>query len=162
MIEVLISVVILSIGLLGVAGLQVMGMRNNHSAYLRTQATTLAYQFADILRSNLTEVKAKKTGSANTTLTAAAIKSNYGSAADGTYNGCSSLSGCSSALMMQYDLLTLVESIEATLPEGDVTIINPASFNDTNVNYLVFGITVTWKDDRSNNVTKSFTTSFRP
>src|SRR3569833_2681867 len=40
MLEVLISVVVLSIGLLGIASLQATGQRNNHSAYLRSQATT--------------------------------------------------------------------------------------------------------------------------
>src|SRR3569623_1233592 len=47
MLEVLISVVVLSIGLLGIAGLQATGQRNNHSAYLRSQATALAYDMID-------------------------------------------------------------------------------------------------------------------
>lgn len=52
MIEVLITVLILAIGLLGLAGLQSTGIRSNHSAYLRSQATILAYDIADRMRAN--------------------------------------------------------------------------------------------------------------
>ncbi len=52
LLEVLIAVVILSIGLLGLAGLQATGLKNNHSAYLRTQATTYAYDIIDRMRAN--------------------------------------------------------------------------------------------------------------
>jgi type IV pilus assembly protein PilV len=52
LIEILVSVVILSIGLLGVASLQVQGLKNNQSAYLRSQASILAYDIADRMRTN--------------------------------------------------------------------------------------------------------------
>ena len=39
LLEVLVAVVVLSVGLLGLASLQVNGLRFNHSAYMRTQAT---------------------------------------------------------------------------------------------------------------------------
>lgn len=52
LVEVLISLLILSIGLLGLAGLQTTGLRANHSANLRTQATLLAYDMADRMRAN--------------------------------------------------------------------------------------------------------------
>lgn len=52
MIEVLVSVVVLSIGLLGVASLQTLGQQFNYRAYLRTQATFLAYDMMDRMRAN--------------------------------------------------------------------------------------------------------------
>lgn len=52
LLEVLVAVVVLSIGLLGLASLQVNGLRFNHSAYLRSQATALAYELADRMRAN--------------------------------------------------------------------------------------------------------------
>lgn len=55
LIEILVAIVILSIGLLGVASMQVQGLRNNQSAYLRTQATLLAYDMADRMRTNSQE-----------------------------------------------------------------------------------------------------------
>lgn len=54
MIEVLVTVLILAIGLLGLAGLQSTGLRQNHSAYLRSQATILAYDIVDRMRANRT------------------------------------------------------------------------------------------------------------
>lgn len=52
LLEVLIALVVLSIGLLSLAGLQATGLRNNHSAYLRSQATLLAYDAIDRIRAN--------------------------------------------------------------------------------------------------------------
>ena len=53
LIEVLISMLILAVGLLGLAGLQATGLRNNLSAYNRSQATQLAYDMADRMRANV-------------------------------------------------------------------------------------------------------------
>jgi type IV pilus assembly protein PilV len=55
LIEVLIAVVVLSIGLLGLAGLQVTSVQSNHSAYQRSQASLLANDLADRMRANRTE-----------------------------------------------------------------------------------------------------------
>jgi type IV pilus assembly protein PilV len=52
LIEVLVAVLIFSIGLLGVAGLLVMSVRSNHAAYLRTQVTFLAQSMADRMQAN--------------------------------------------------------------------------------------------------------------
>ena len=56
LIEVLVSVVLLSFGIVGLAGLQMNGTKFNHSAYLRSQATAVAYDMADRIRSNLDTV----------------------------------------------------------------------------------------------------------
>jgi type IV pilus assembly protein PilV len=52
LIEVMMSVLIFSIGLIGLAGLMVMSTRSNHSAYLRTQVTFLANNMADRMSAN--------------------------------------------------------------------------------------------------------------
>ena len=54
MLEALVSILILSFGLLGLAGLFVSGAQNNRSANLRTIATQQAYSMADRMRTNLT------------------------------------------------------------------------------------------------------------
>ena len=58
LLEILIAVGVLSIGLLGIAGLQALGQRSNHSAYLRSQATALAYDMIDRMRANKAGVQA--------------------------------------------------------------------------------------------------------
>jgi type IV pilus assembly protein PilV len=52
LLEVLIALVILSIGLLGVAALQGVGIRSSHGSYLTSQASLLAYDIADRIRAN--------------------------------------------------------------------------------------------------------------
>jgi type IV pilus assembly protein PilV len=52
LLEVLITIVILAIGLLGMAGLTAASIRNNHGSYHRTQAVWLAYDIADRMRAN--------------------------------------------------------------------------------------------------------------
>lgn len=74
LIEVMVAVVVLSIGLLGLAGLQITGLRNNQSASFRSTATVLAYDITDAMRANRTDARdgkyeialadAKPTGSA--------------------------------------------------------------------------------------------------
>lgn len=54
MIEVLVAIVILSIGLLGLAGLQTAGLKSNQSASFRSTASILAYSILDSMRANRT------------------------------------------------------------------------------------------------------------
>lgn len=50
LLEALIALVVISIGVLGLAGLQAQGMRFNHDAFVRTQATILAGDIMDRMR----------------------------------------------------------------------------------------------------------------
>ena len=54
LIEVLVALVVISVGLLGVAALQMVSLRNSQGSYLRTQATTLADDIIDRMRANRT------------------------------------------------------------------------------------------------------------
>lgn len=54
LIEVLIAVIVLAVGLLGLAGLQASSVQANQSAYYRSQATLLASDIADRMRANRT------------------------------------------------------------------------------------------------------------
>lgn len=46
------SVAVMSIGLLGAAGLQLTALRSNNQSYERSQAAVLAYEIADAMRAN--------------------------------------------------------------------------------------------------------------
>lgn len=58
LVEVLISVLIMSIGMLGIAGLQAFSMSSSHQASMRSQAVILARDMADRMRSNRIAVRA--------------------------------------------------------------------------------------------------------
>ena len=52
LIEVLVTILVLSVGLLGLAALQGFSLQAGQNAYLRTQATNVAYEVADFMRVN--------------------------------------------------------------------------------------------------------------
>ncbi len=57
MLEVLITILIVSLGLLGMAGLVITGMKSNATAHYRSVATTQAHDIADRMRANLAGVR---------------------------------------------------------------------------------------------------------
>ena len=69
LIEVLIAVVILSIGLLGMAGIQLQGLRGTTSSNLRSDATILANDIAERIHANIDGVS----------VTGAAVNEHYSS-----------------------------------------------------------------------------------
>ena len=52
LLEVMIAVLVMAVGLLGVAGLQTMNLRNSQSAHQRTMAVMLAGNMAERIRAN--------------------------------------------------------------------------------------------------------------
>lgn len=50
--EVLVALAVLSIGLLGMAGMQLFSLKSNHNAYLQSQASYFAYDLIDKMRAN--------------------------------------------------------------------------------------------------------------
>lgn len=106
MLEVLISILVIAFGLLGLAGLQGFSIRNNHNAYLRSQATLLAYDIADRMRANRTGINAGAY--------------NLGPVAAGT-SACqftSSPAACDSAALAAYDLFVWQQLLTQQLPGG--------------------------------------------
>lgn len=53
LIEVLIAILVLSFGLLGLASLQLLTLRNNQSSFDRSRAIMAVYSVADLMRANL-------------------------------------------------------------------------------------------------------------
>jgi type IV pilus assembly protein PilV len=93
MVEVLVSIVITSLGLLGYAGLLVKSQQSNLSSYSRSQATMLAHDIVERMRANRAEALG---GGYNI-----AIGSNTGSGMAGT------------------DLADWKANLAQSLPEGD-------------------------------------------
>ena len=52
LIEMLVALVVMSVGMLGIAALYIESLRSNRGAVLRTQAVALAYDMADRIRAN--------------------------------------------------------------------------------------------------------------
>lgn len=123
LLEVLIAVFVLSIGLLGIAGLQLTGMRYAHNANLRYQAMQQVNDMADRLRANPQGVAS------------GAYNSISGS---GSNPGCIS-SNCSPGQLAAYDAFIWNTNNALILPAGTGTV----SGNGTDT---IFTITVTWTE----------------
>ena len=50
LLEVMVAMVIFSVGMLGLAGIQALALQNNNTAYMRTIAMQQSYNMADLLR----------------------------------------------------------------------------------------------------------------
>jgi len=140
LLEVLITLVILAIGLLGLAGIQATGLKQNHSAYARSQATQLAYDVADRMRSNRTAVNSYITADPST----ASIQA-----------GCTA-GGCSTSQMAENDLYEWNLALTNTLPLGEATISVAAG---------IYTIAINWDDNRDGTVDgddPNFQVSFEP
>lgn len=122
--EVLIAVLVLSIGLLGIAGLQVASLNNTNNAYLKSLGTMLANDMADRIRSNPTAVAA---GAYNN------ITAKPSSVPAG---GCTS-SACNSGDMATVDIANWFDLMSNNLPGGTGTITG---------NGTTFTVNVMWED----------------
>jgi type IV pilus assembly protein PilV len=133
LLEILVALLVLSIGLLGLAGLQTFSLRNNHSAFLRSQAVVLAYDALDRLRSNRDQAMLGTGSAYNTSYSEAA--SSYSS------TGCAS--NCTSSAVATYDLAAWKADVER-LPAGQAQISIDANNKAT--------VQVQWSDNRDGNV----------
>jgi len=147
LIEILVTVLVLAVGLLGMASLTVGSLKNNQGAFLRTQATILAYDMADRMRSN----------------TAEAISGSYDGATTNTAFTAPSCgtSGCTGAQRVAADLLAWKQQLEgangsmAMLPGGVGTVSGGSGATNAGT---AFTITITWKEDRWNESKDSIST----
>ncbi|MEQ1544212.1 type IV pilus modification protein PilV [Methyloglobulus sp.] len=148
LIEVLIAVVILAVGLLGLASLQAVGLGNNQSAYNRSQATQLAYDIADRMRANASTA-AQARYLPDVMLPADALcRSGTTPCSDCT----TSANSCSTDQLAQKDLLDWNNDLVATLPSGTGTITRAAG---------VFSVIVSWDDGKTGAANRNFRMDFR-
>jgi type IV pilus assembly protein PilV len=152
LIEVLIAVVILAGGLLGLAALQATSLRNNQSAYNRSQATQLAYEMADRMRANVLGLAKYR---------AMGVNPRAATAKSACYT-----TGCSWDDMAENDLYEWncaidggCPNIAATLPGGGGT----ASWATITSAAGVYTIAIQWDDDQDGDDTNNldFQTSFQ-
>lgn len=150
LIEVLIAVVILGLGLLGLAALQASSLRNNNSAYNRSQATQLAYDIADRIRTNRSVA-----GSYITTMSAVNCSTSASPPTPPTPNCASTTSACTPTQLAATDLYQWKDAMTCTLPSGQGSIA---------LSSAIFTVTINWDDNRDDNVDASdpnFTMSFQ-
>ena len=148
LIEVLIAMIVLAVGLLGLAGLQATSLRNNQRAYNRSVATQLAYEIADRMRANYTESKSGNAYAFDSATDKPVQKPNCSPTPPNPVPG----PGCLPADMAQNDLYEWYQAVQNLLPgsSGQIT---------TNSGFVT--VTISWAENRYVNGTNvSGTTSF--
>ena len=122
LLEVLIALLILSVGLLGLASLQTRGLATGHNAYLRGQAVLLTQDMAERIRAN-----------------SATSGNEYVVSYDKTSNGSDTciITSCNSGEMATFDIDQWLKSLQDTLPDGEGLITKDG---------LNYQITVRWDD----------------
>ena len=136
LVEVLVTVLVLGIGLLGVAKLVLVSSRANDSAYLRTQATALAYSILDSMRANR-----QSAVSGGYSVTSSAIT-------DPGVTCSAAASPCNSATIAQVDLWQWKNDLTTNLGPSGLGTITTANVTDpaTGATDVTATITVQWND----------------
>jgi type IV pilus assembly protein PilV len=151
--EVLVSLLVLSAGMLGMAGLQTVSLRNNQSAYFRTQATALSLDMVERLRANISGVEA----------------GTYNNVAGGATASCFTVAGCNGAQMAGQDILDWEAQVAAALPGGQAVVCLDSTGNDgtpgsENCDSLgsVYAIKIWWDDNRDGTANQRYVTTAQP
>lgn len=113
LIEVLVALLVLSIGLLGLAALQTTSLKFNSDSLARTQATYLTYDIVDRMRSNPLGVSANNYNVPNATSATTAASNACVSSSCACDNAGAS---CSASDLAAYDLVRWYERLQSLLP----------------------------------------------
>jgi type IV pilus assembly protein PilV len=128
MIEVLVTIIIIAVGVLGTAALQVTTLKNLSSSHSASVAAIVAHDFAERMRAN----------------PAAALAGNYNHDSAPTTYETNCVSGpCDVANLAKYDKETWWTQLTAVLPSGSGEV-EPLVAGSN-----IFVLTVRWDEDRS-------------
>lgn len=124
---------IMAFGLLGLAGLQVSGLNQNQSAYMRSQATVLAYDLADRMRANRSQI--------------ATYLAPANAGAGEQTAGCKTTTGCTAVQMANQDIFEWRASI-SILPAVIGSIAQTTGAGTATTNDDVFTVYINWDDEK--------------
>lgn len=133
-IESLVALVVISVGMLGIAGLYLSSLQASRSAKLRSAAVELVGSLADRIRANRDATMAYDTAQ-------------YGG--NPAVQACDTATRCTAAVLAQDDLARWLADLKAGLPGGTAvtgTVVVTDRARPLSDNYL---ITVQWKESDS-------------
>lgn len=114
LLEVLVAMLILSVGLIGLVGLQLNGMANVRDAYYRSQAVVLAYDIADRMRANRQGM----------------LNGNYDDVTGAEQGSCRSTTGCDASQLSGDDVFLWRLQVAEALPGGDAVVCVDSTADD--------------------------------
>lgn len=113
LLEILVAMIVLAIGLLGLAGLQAVSLTRNNDSYYRQQAVMLAYDMVDRMRANISGVR-------DPTQPTPGNPNNFSfyHMTSVTPTGSSATCPCTPAVLANNDLIDWSNTVSAQLPGG--------------------------------------------
>jgi type IV pilus assembly protein PilV len=138
MIEILVTLAIISLALLGTAGLQAYSMKLNQGGQFRTQAVFLAADLAERMEANK----------------AAAVAGSYVLANSNVANALSTActdAACGAVALATYDLSQWQNAVAASLPQASWAVAQTVAGNPT-----TYTITISWVDRQGDSTNAAF------
>jgi len=183
MLEILVTIIVVSVGLLGIAGLQIAGLKGTRNSALRTEATVLANDMAERMRANMVAVDDNRffavTSEVGVDCTTLPVK-----ICEDYYDGSNMIAAasCNPAEMAAYDIniwvcgelagnarvggvKNLFQNSNATVACVDT---NPPSGADSDIctNRSPHRITINWNElktsDKANDINESLSLTIQP
>lgn len=121
LVEVMVAVIILAVGLLGMATLMMTSMQSNQSAHYRSQASLLVSDITERMRGNL-----KQNGESQAVDTDDYVTSLTSGASCPADPGCAA-GGCTPELQAQADLFAWCTALQTSIPGGGAAIARTGS-----------------------------------
>lgn len=119
LVEVLVAMLVTTVGLLGFALLQSRAMNSTEDAYLRSQATTLAQDMMERMRTNGVS-QVQQSDVANSPGVAEFVKSSNWTGTAPSADCLGASKKCSLAQMALYDIAQVRTAVESSLPSGSI------------------------------------------
>lgn len=153
LIEVLASMTILAVGILGINAMQTSTLKSNQNSYMRTQAVYLAQDIIERARSNAQGIA---TGG-------------YNDPAPVATTACQTSAGCTSAQMAANDVAQWETAVAAALPSGAGVVCLDASPDDgtpaapaCSDTGALYTVKIWWDDNRDGTQNQRFVMPFQP
>lgn len=153
LIEVLVSMVILAIGILGISALQTNSMKSNQSSYMRTQAILHSEDIVERMRSNLAGVS----------------NGSYNDPTGAINAACLSPAACTPAQLAAHDVGEWEAGVAANMPLGAAVVCIDSTPEDgtpaapaCDALGRVYATKIWWDDRRDGSADQRYVMSFQP
>lgn len=153
LIEVLVSMTVLAIGILGIGAMQTSSLKSNQNSYMRTQAVFHSQDIVERMRGNAAAVAAGLYNDPTPVVTAA----------------CQTAAGCTAAQMAANDVAQWEAGVAASLPAGAATVCRDSTAADGTAlvpacdgSGTTYAVKIWWDDDRDGTLNQRFIMTFQP
>ena len=120
LIEVLVSTIILAIGLLGLASMQTLALKDNQDAFFYAQASSLAYEMTDRIKANASAWRGD------------ILPEPLASTVCVSTHQCNTVTGCSAADMAAFDYCAWSLNVQDRIPGATSTVTSISPFTGNN------------------------------